>query len=467
MSVIKSNIDQMENDLSSIKQSIGDIQQLYSPDIASAIASIRITSIGGQTITQKEYDALTDKTGLFYIIDAPNSPASTLLSDAAILANKLSNQETILGNTDISRIHDGTITGSLFEMCTKICHTWIVDIVSQETYDALEDNTGVYHILGTTDTDTKLITTVENLASLMGDTPLSDTVTNIIQLVHKVSDGKKLIAQAIQNKGVYASETSTFAELAAQIEKIMYEEVLQESKTVQVGPNTSVIPDSGFNGLLEVIVSLALQSKTVSIGTTAQTIKADTGYALSSVTVNPLTGTATASDVLSGDVFHSSNGINISGSMVNHSGETLTASDVTTDGTNVNISIPEPGYYDTTSRIKISRAGVSSGDVNVLAVDMDIKSADHKYVWVDIDTSGANTLTIQSGFVSNGSNEGAPAVGVYETSDSDYWQIIKTNTDNTYPMIVNVSAYSKVRVRGHGYGSYITPKINLSCLSLS
>lgn len=137
-----------------------------------------------------------------------------------------------------------------------------------------------------------------------------------------VSNGKKLVANAITDKGVSTSETATFATMASNIGNI------------KTNPT--------------------LQSKTASLSTSSQTIKPDSGYdGLSQVTVPAISGNAAQGDVLSGKTFNSATaGVGKSGTMANKGETTVDASAVTSDSNYTYLTIPANGYYNTNSKVR-------------------------------------------------------------------------------------------------------------------
>ncbi len=69
---------------------------------------------------------------------------------------------------------------------------------------------------------------------------------------------------------------------------------------------------------------------------------------------------AVSNQILSGKTAYV-NGNKITGNMANKAGATVTASTTTSDATYTYLTIPQAGYYDTTSKVKVENSKISSG----------------------------------------------------------------------------------------------------------
>ena len=143
-----------------------------------------------------------------------------------------------------------------------------------------------------------------------------------------VSNGKKLIASAITDKGVTTASDATFAVMAENIENIETSPNLQaKTETLDTTKTSAILtPDSGYDGLSKVTVSITTQSKSAVLSTSAQTIKPDSGKVLSAVSIPAIEGTAAVGDVLAGKTFNSATaGMKKPGTMVHRKGATVDA----------------------------------------------------------------------------------------------------------------------------------------------
>ena len=75
---------------------------------------------------------------------------------------------------------------------------------------------------------------------------------------------------------------------------------------------------------------------------------------------------AVSNQILSGKTAYV-NGNKITGNMANKAGATVTASTTTSDATYTYLTIPQAGYYDTTSKVKVENSKIgSSSDSNII-----------------------------------------------------------------------------------------------------
>jgi len=70
--------------------------------------------------------------------------------------------------------------------------------------------------------------------------------------------------------------------------------------------------------------------------------------------------TATATDVLTGKTILASDGTLVTGTMANKAGSTVTATTVTSDGSYTYVTIPSTGYYNTSSKVKITNEKINT-----------------------------------------------------------------------------------------------------------
>lgn len=127
--------------------------------------------------------------------------------------------------------------------------------------------------------------------STIGDGTLTGAISNInserTQLFQYVSDGKTLVANAITDRGVNTAINAEFATIANNIAQINTDLNLQE-RTINLDiTNTTgeVTVDSEYDGMSKVTASIELQSKEITIPYGSDTVVPDDGKVLSSVTV--------------------------------------------------------------------------------------------------------------------------------------------------------------------------------------
>lgn len=175
-----------------------------------------------------------------------------------------------------------------------------------------------------------------------------------------VSNGKKLIASAITDKGVTTASDATFAVMAENIENIETSPNLQaKTETLDTTKTSAILtPDSGYDGLSKVTVSITTQSKSAVLSTSAQTIKPDSGKVLSAVSIPAIEGTAAVGDVLAGKTFNSATaGMKKPGTMVNRKGATVDAIAVSQDDTYTYFKTPA-GCYSEESMVRTENSNL-------------------------------------------------------------------------------------------------------------
>lgn len=163
---------------------------------------------------------------------------------------------------------------------------------------------------------------------------------SIADKITQLTNIRAAIRTALQNKGISAASSHDFADFAADIAAIVTGGTIQSSKRVSAsvsGP-TYVTPDSGYDGLAQVIVNMITrQAKTVTPGTANQTVSPDSGYqGLSSVTVE---GDA---DLVAGNI---KNGVSIFGVTGSYSGGSPSLqSKSVSPSTSQQVVSPDSGY---------------------------------------------------------------------------------------------------------------------------
>ena len=183
---------------------------------------------------------------------------------------------------------------------------------------------------------------------------IDDISENVEKCFQSVSDGKKLVANAITDKGITTSIDAEFATMAINIGKIKSTPNLQSKSAVLDTGTTSVTmkPDVGYDGLDQATAKIVLQEKSVTLGTSAQSIIPDSGKLLSKVIVPAVPGNAALTHVLTGKTFSSeTSGVGKTGTMANKAGTTVKASATSQDDDNTYLTIPVAGYYDEKSKV--------------------------------------------------------------------------------------------------------------------
>lgn len=182
----------------------------------------------------------------------------------------------------------------------------------------------IIDLLGLSEFKEKIISLIPTKISQLDNDSEYAKKEEINDLKKSVSDGKKLVADAITDKGVETAADAEFATMADNIEQIETSSkiVLQGNKDVHPTTSIQVIkPDNGYDGLSQVTLdkiqaetktvtpsagnttyypntgrffssvtvnAVPTQTKTVNPTTVSQTVKPDTGKWLSQVTVNAM-----------------------------------------------------------------------------------------------------------------------------------------------------------------------------------
>lgn len=205
---------------------------------------------------------------------------------------------------------------------------------------------------------------VKNKGTLQNQ--VDDVSTKVTDCFTSVSNGKKVVANAITGKGITTAEDAEFATMADNINKIKSNPTLQaKSATLHTGNiKVTLTPDDGYDGLSAATASITLQEKSVTLSTTAQTVTPDSGKVLSKVSVPAVAGNAATNNVLAGKTFNSATaGIGKTGTMKSKAGTSVKASATSQDDNNTYLTIPEAGYYDETSKVYTENSNL--GNVNV------------------------------------------------------------------------------------------------------
>lgn len=178
---------------------------------------------------------------------------------------------------------------------------------------------------------------------------------SIADKITQLTNIRAAIRTALQNKGIAAAVSHNFADFAADIAAIATGATLQ-SKRVSAkttGP-TYVTPDTGYDGLSQVIVNMITrQAKTVTPGTADQTVSPDSGYqGLSSVTVE---GDA---DLVAGNI---KSGVSIFGVAGSYAPSVVTQEKSVTPTASQQVVTPDSGKY--LSKVTVAAAPLETKSV--------------------------------------------------------------------------------------------------------
>ena len=196
---------------------------------------------------------------------------------------------------------------------------------------------------------------------------------SIADKITQLTNIRAAIRTALQSKGVSAS-AHDFADFANDILAIPTAGNIQSSKRVSAkvtGP-TYVTPDTGYDGLAQVIVNMITrQAKTVTPSAADQTVSPDSGYqGLSEVTVE---GDA---DLVPGNI---KNGVDIFGITGTYSGGTPSLQSKSVNpSTSQQVVTPDSGY-DGLSQVTVAAARLQTRTVTPTAADQQIEKTSASY----------------------------------------------------------------------------------------
>lgn len=240
------------------------------------------------------------------------------------------------------------------------------------------------------------------------ETSFNNLKTKVDNCFSSVSNGKRLVANAITDKGVKTDANAEFATMA--------------------------------NNINSIITNPTLQTKNAALRTYDQTITCDSGYdGLKSVFVPAVGGDAAPAHVLNGKTFNSVNGIDISGSMPDRNTTSTPGSSVgmnpiyasvpanpsvdnlqfniNTDGVK-RISVrPLQGYYDGNSYVSIPVSLLGNSDTwNVLRGYTFTSEAGLRQEGTMVNYAGSSVTTNNSSENGGFSYINVPSSGYYDTN---------------------------------------------------
>lgn len=195
---------------------------------------------------------------------------------------------------------------------------------------------------------------------------------SIADKITQLTNIRAAIRTALQNKGISAASSHDFADFAADIAAIVIGGTIQSSKRVSAsvsGP-TYVTPDSGYDGLAQVIVNMITrQAKTVTPGTANQTVSPDSGYqGLSSVTVE---GDA---DLVAGNI---KSGVSIFGVQGSYSPSFQLQQKSVTPSASAQTVVADSGY-DGLSQVNVAAAPLEAKTVTPTAAQQVVSPSSGK-----------------------------------------------------------------------------------------
>ena len=267
---------------------------------------------------------------------------------------------------------------------------------------------------------------------------------SIADKITQLSNIRAAIRTALQNKGIAAASSHNFADFAADIAAIATGATLQSKRVSALtsGPLT-VGPDSGYDGLSQVIVNMILrQAKTVTPGAADQTVSPDSGYSgLSSVTVE---GDA---DLVAGNI---KNGVSIFGVQGSYEGVTPSLqSKSVSPSSSQQVVTPDSGY-DGLSQVTVAGAPLQTRTVTPTAEGLTVqKSSSSYYGLFKVNVNGDENLVaanIKSGveiFGVTGTYAGDIITGslIEITCSSNITQVTAAVNGNTYTARLNTSTH--------------------------
>lgn len=265
---------------------------------------------------------------------------------------------------------------------------------------------------------------------------------SIADKITQLTNIRAAIRTALQNKGISAASSHDFADFAADIAAIVTGGTIQSSKRVSAsvsGP-TYVTPDSGYDGLAQVIVNMITrQAKTVTPGTADQTVSPDSGYqGLSSVTVE---GDA---DLVAGNI---KNGVSIFGVNGSYAPSVVTQEKSCTPSASQQEITPDSGKY--LSKVTVAATPLETKSVTPSAAAQTITPSSGKIGMSQVTVAGDADLVagnIKSGveiFGVTGSYAGEVINGslIVATCSSNITSVTATIGNDTYTAYLNTSTH--------------------------
>ena len=198
-----------------------------------AMGNSNIASIGDGTVT-----------GAINKLNSTSAKSSDITTINTNMAKKLDKSvyDSDMGTTSISGIGDGTVKGAIkYLKDNGGGSSSSGSYVTTSTYNSDMGTTSISGIgNGTVKGAIKALdTSVDSLVDKIGTTNISSigsTITGAIKsLFQSVSDGKKVVANAITAKGVTTSSSATFATMATNIKNIKTQSVTKITGSCLIG----------------------------------------------------------------------------------------------------------------------------------------------------------------------------------------------------------------------------------------
>lgn len=238
----------------------------------------------------------------------------------------------------------------------------------------------IIDLLGLSEFKKKIISLIPTKISQLDNDSEYAKKEEINDLKKSVSDGKKLVADAITDKGVETAADAEFATMADNIEQIETSSkiVLQGNKDVHPTTSIQVIkPDNGYDGLSQVTLDkIQAETKTVTPSAGNTTYYPDTGRFFSSVTVNAVpTQTKTVNPTTVSQTVKPDTGKWLSQVTVNAINNKLTLNSFTSTGSSssvkANVSSHQNGYSQVTLNALMSQEKTISPSTSAQTITPD------------------------------------------------------------------------------------------------